>query len=68
MAIGAGAVDRWPRGGILLRVPAGLGAAGAARAHGWWHAVGDVAVIGAAALPVSIGVAIFKYGCMTSTG
>ena len=30
-------------------------------AHGWWHAVGDVAVIGAAALPVSIGVAILKY-------
>ena len=30
-------------------------------ARGWWHAVGDVAVIGAAALPVSIGVAILKY-------
>jgi hypothetical protein len=29
--------------------------------RGWWHAVGDVAVIGAAALPVSIGVAILKY-------
>jgi hypothetical protein len=30
-------------------------------AGGWWHAVGDVAIIGAAALPVSIGVAILKY-------
>ncbi|MFY9933959.1 MAG: hypothetical protein WAK82_38725, partial [Streptosporangiaceae bacterium] len=29
--------------------------------HGWWHAVGDVAVIGAAALPVSIGIGILKY-------
>ena len=29
--------------------------------RGWWHAVGDVAIIGAAALPVSIGVAILKY-------
>ncbi len=29
--------------------------------RGWWHAAGDVAVIGAAALPVSIGVAILKY-------
>jgi hypothetical protein len=29
--------------------------------RGWWHAVGDVAIIGTAALPVSIGVAILKY-------
>src|SRR5579862_1118358 len=29
--------------------------------RGWWHAVGDVAIIGAAALPVSIGVAILKF-------
>jgi hypothetical protein len=29
--------------------------------RGWWHAVGDVAVVGAAALPVSIGVAILKF-------
>ena len=29
--------------------------------RGWWHAVGDIAVVGAAALPVSIGVAILKY-------
>src|SRR5579862_1148551 len=28
---------------------------------GWWHAVGDVAIIGAAALPVAIGVGILKY-------
>jgi hypothetical protein len=30
-------------------------------AHGWWHGVGDAAIIGAAALPVSIGVGILKY-------
>ena len=29
--------------------------------RGWWHDVGDVAVIGAAALPASIGVAILRY-------
>jgi hypothetical protein len=29
--------------------------------RGWWHAVGDVAIIGAAALPVSIGIGILKY-------
>ena len=29
--------------------------------RGWWHDVGDVAVIGAAALPTSIGVAILRY-------
>jgi hypothetical protein len=29
--------------------------------RGWWHAVGDVAIIGAVALPVAIGVAILKY-------
>jgi hypothetical protein len=30
-------------------------------ATGWWHAVGDVAIIGAAALPISIGIGILKY-------
>jgi hypothetical protein len=29
--------------------------------RGWWHAAGDVAIIGAAALPVAIGVGILKY-------
>src|ERR1700722_5177343 len=36
--------------GVLLSSP-----------RGWWHAVDDVIVIWAAALPVSIGVAILKY-------
>jgi hypothetical protein len=52
---------KWLASGAVVCFAGLLASTQLSSARGWWHAVGDVAVIGAAALPVAIGVAILKY-------
>jgi hypothetical protein len=52
---------KWLASGAVACFACLLASSALSGTRGWWHAVGDVAVIGAVALPVSIGVAILKY-------
>jgi hypothetical protein len=52
---------KWLASGAVACFAGLLASTQLSSARGWWHAVGDVAIIGAAALPVAIGVAILKY-------